>query len=63
MNYSQKPVPPIEVTLKNLGWHMKIISENLAKLTEHMTGSSTQAHTPQNSQKMNDNPYHNNVPF
>jgi uncharacterized protein YdaU (DUF1376 family) len=63
-NSDPKPLPSTEYSLKNLSWHLKTISENLAKLTEHLTGQSTAAHSRgQRQQPQQNQQYNDNMPF
>ena len=65
-NADPKPLPSTEYSLKNLSWHLKIISENLSKLTEHLTGQATQAHSTSKRQKSSESPtpnYNEYIPF
>jgi hypothetical protein len=44
-NNQEKPLPSVEYTLKNISWHLKVISESLTKLVE-LQGGQAQSNNP-----------------
>jgi len=45
-NNDPKPLPSIEYSLKTISWHLKVISENLAKLVQPSNSAPEQFQTP-----------------
>lgn len=66
-NQDAKILPSLEHSMKSISWHLKVISENLAKLTQHLTQESPQPHprgTDQGHPRGSGQPYNSNsLPF